>query len=86
MSALRSDLQDVFRRVFDDDTMTITDTTSAANIDGWDSMAHINLIIAVEKQFKVKFAGGEIAALGRRGQTVGDMLKLLERKTGRSGG
>jgi acyl carrier protein len=86
MSALQSDLQDVFRRVFDDDRLTITGATSAADIDGWDSMAHINLIIAIEEQFKVKLASGEIAALGRRGQTVGDMLKLLERKTGRAGG
>jgi len=86
MSTLQSDLQDVFRRVFDDDALTITGATSAADIDGWDSMAHIDLIIAIEKQFGVKFAGGEIAALGRRGQTVGDMLQLLESKMGRIGG
>jgi acyl carrier protein len=85
MNALQSELQDIFRRVFDDDALAITEATSAADIDGWDSMAHINLIIAIEKQFGVKFAGGEIAALGRRGQTVGDMLKLLENKTGRAG-
>jgi acyl carrier protein len=83
MNPLQSELQEVFRRVFDDDELVITESTSAADVDGWDSMAHINLIIAVEKRFGVKFTGGEIAALGRRGQTVGSMVQILEAKTGR---
>lgn len=82
MSELQSDLQKVFRRVFDDDDLTISDSTSADDIDGWDSMAHINLIIAIEKQFKIKFAAGEIATLSRRGQTVGNMMEILAAKTG----
>jgi acyl carrier protein len=83
MSQLQSDLQEVFRRVFDDDDLLITDSTSAADVDGWDSMAHINLIIAIEKRFGVKFAATEIASLGRRGQTVGDMVQILQTKVGR---
>ncbi len=83
MSQLQSDLQEVFRRVFDDDDLLITDSTSAADVNGWDSMAHINLIIAIEKRFSVKFAAAEIASLGRRGQTVGDMVQLLQTKVGR---
>jgi len=82
MSALQSDLQEVFRRVFDDDDLTISDSTSADDIDGWDSMAHINLIIAIEKHFKIKFAASEIATLGRRGQTVGNLMEMLAAKTG----
>jgi len=82
MSALQSDLQKVFRRVFDDDDLTISDSTSADDIDGWDSMAHINLIIAIENQFKIKFSAGEIATLARRGQTVGNMMEMLAAKTG----
>jgi acyl carrier protein len=82
MSELQSDLQKVFRRVFDDDDLTISDSTSADDIDGWDSMAHINLIIAIENQFKIKFAAGEIATLARRGQTVGNMMEMLAAKTG----
>ncbi len=82
MSVLQSDLQEVFRRVFDDDDLTISDSTSADDIDGWDSMAHINLIIAIEKKFKIKFAAGEIATLARRGQTVGDMMEMLAAKAG----
>ena len=84
MSPLQSDLQEVFRRVFDDDELVILDATSAADIDGWDSMAHINLIIAIEKRFGVKFSAAEIGALGRRGQNVGNMLELLESKTRRA--
>ena len=83
MNPLQSELQEVFRRVFDDDELVITESTSAADIDGWDSMAHINLIIAVEKRFGVKFTASEIAALGRRGQTVGSMVQILGAKTGR---
>jgi acyl carrier protein len=82
MSALQTDLQEVFRRVFDDDDLTISDSTSADDIDGWDSMAHVNLIIAIEKRFKIKFVAGEIAALARRGQTVGNMIEILAAKTG----
>ena len=81
-SVLQGDLQEIFRLVFDDDDLTISDATSADDIDGWDSMAHINLIIAIEKKFKVKFAVGELATLARRGQTVGDMMKILAAKTG----
>jgi acyl carrier protein len=83
MNELHSDLQEVFRRVFDDDGLVITESTSATDVDGWDSMAHINLIIAVEKRFDVKFAASEIAVLGRRGQTVGSMIQILAAKTGR---
>ncbi|MGB6309752.1 MAG: acyl carrier protein [Steroidobacteraceae bacterium] len=83
MNSLQSDLQDVFRRVFDDDELTITDSMSAADVDGWDSMANINLIIAIEKRFEVKFAAAEIAALVRRGQNVGNMIEILRAKTER---
>jgi acyl carrier protein len=86
MNQLQSELQAVFRRAFDDDELVITDSTSAADVDGWDSMAHINLIIAIEKRFGVKFAASEIAALGRRGQTVGSMIQVIEAKIGRGAG
>jgi acyl carrier protein len=82
MSELHTELQDVFRRVFDDDDLKIAETTTATDVDGWDSMAHINLIIAIEKKFGIKFSASEIASLGRRGQTVGHMMQLLAGKTG----
>jgi acyl carrier protein len=80
VSQLRSELQEVMRSVFDDDELVITDSMSAVDIDGWDSMAHINLIIALEKRFGVRFGPTDIAAIGRRGQTIGGMLGIIESK------
>ena len=82
MNKILTELQEVFHRVFDDE-LAITGSTSAADVDGWDSMAHINLIIAIEKHFGVKFTANEIAALGRRGQNVGGMMQILAAKAGR---
>jgi acyl carrier protein len=76
------ELQDVLRRVFDDNELVVDEHTSAAEVDGWDSMAHIRLVLALEKRFAVKFTGSELAALGRHGQNVGVMLQLIEAKTG----
>jgi acyl carrier protein len=84
MSQLTSDLQEVFRNVFDDGQLAISESTSAADIDGWDSMAHMNLIIAIEERFGVKFTVSELAALGGRGQTVNNLLQLIRAKTGRT--
>ena len=80
MNEIRLQLQDVFRRVFDDDDLSITDATTAADIDGWDSMAHVNLILAVEKQFGVRFSASEIAAM--QGQDVGHLARLIASKAG----
>jgi acyl carrier protein len=82
MDPIRSELQDVFRQVFGDDEIVIQDSTTAEDVDGWDSMMHINLIIALEKRFRVKFAAAEIAGLKSEGQNVGGLVQLLERKTG----
>ena len=83
MRQLLSELQDVFRRVLDDDSLVLDESTSAAEVDGWDSMAQINLIIAIEKRFGIKFMGAEMAALGRQGQNIGSMLQILESKIAR---
>ena len=80
MESIRTELQEVFRQVFGDDDIVIADTTTADDIDGWDSMMHINLIIAIEKRFGVKFAAAEIAGLKSEGQNVAGLIHLLERK------
>jgi acyl carrier protein len=84
METLRSELQDVFRQVFDDDEIVVADSTTAADIDGWDSMMHINLIIAIEKRFGVKFAAAEIAGMKADGQNVGTLVQLLGNKLSRA--
>jgi acyl carrier protein len=82
MEALAADVQGVFRNVFGDDQLEIADTTSAGDIDGWDSLAHLNLIIALEKRFHIKFATAEISRMKNDGSNVGTMLDLLRRKLG----
>jgi acyl carrier protein len=84
MDSLRTDVQDVFRNVFGDDEIVLSDTTTAADIDGWDSMMHINLIIALEKRFGVKFAAAEIAGMKGSDQNVGSLFVLLEQKLARA--
>jgi acyl carrier protein len=80
MEPIRTELQDVFRQVFGDDDIVIADSTTADDIDGWDSMMHINLIIGIEKRFGVKFAAAEIAGLKGVGQNVGGLIRVVERK------
>jgi acyl carrier protein len=84
MDRLKTDVQDVFRLVFGDDEIALTDATTADDIDGWDSMMHINLIIALEKRFGVKFAAAEISGMKGNDQNVGSLIKLLEQKLARA--
>lgn len=71
-----SELQPIFRDVFDDDKLIITNETSSANIDAWDSLAHIRLVSAVQKHFGVHFSLGELKDL----KNAGDMAGLITRK------
>ncbi len=66
----------IFRDVFDDDTLVITDSTNAEDIEDWDSLEHINLIMAMEKDFELKFNLQEVGELAN----VGEMADLIERK------
>jgi acyl carrier protein len=84
MQLSRADLQDLFRQVFGDDAIVLSDSTTADDIDGWDSMMHINLIIAIEKRFGVKFAAAEIAGMKNEGQNVGTLAQLVEHKLTRN--
>jgi acyl carrier protein len=67
-------LNDVFREVFDDDTITVTDTTTADDIDDWDSLMHINLILAAEAEFGLKFSMGEVTGM----KNVGEMAEIIK--------
>ena len=70
-------LNEVFRDVFDDESITVTDETTADDIEDWDSLEHINLIAAVEQQFGVRFNMGQIVTL----KNVGEMADLIESMT-----
>lgn len=71
-------LQDIFTDVLDNEDIQLTDASSADDIEEWDSINHIQLIVAVEKHFKVKFNNVEI----QRWKKVGDMIASIKAKLG----
>ena len=66
-------LNEVFQDVFDDDTITVTDKTTADDIEEWDSLEHINLIAAVEQEFGMKFNMGQVVSM----KNVGEMADII---------
>lgn len=71
-------LNSVFRDVFDDESIVVKPETTANDIEDWDSLEHINLVVAVEQEFGMKFNMNEVTTM----KDVGDMVKIiLERKT-----
>ncbi len=69
-------VQAVFRDIFDNDAMTLRDDMSAKDVEDWDSLTHVNLVAAIEKEFKTRFALAEIQTL----KNVGEMIDLIVRK------
>ena len=69
-------LNEVFRDVFDDETIKVKDTTTADDIEDWDSLEHINLVVAVEKCFGIKFTMGEVTGM----KNVGAMADIILEK------
>lgn len=67
-----------FRDVFDEDDIQVTAGTTAKDIEGWDSLSHIQLILAVSRAFSVSFSASEIGRL----KTVGELVALIKAKTG----
>jgi len=67
-------LAEIFKDVFDEDSIEVTPELSAKNVDGWDSLTHIRLILTVEKAFKIKFSTSEIGKL----ENVGDLVTLIK--------
>lgn len=70
-------LTEIFEDVFDDDSITATPTLSAKDVDGWDSLTHIRLMLTVERAFSVKFSTSEISKL----ESVGDLVALIKTRT-----
>jgi acyl carrier protein len=69
-------LTELFREVFDDPEMIVTEHLSAKDVDDWDSLTHIQLISRIEKAFQLRFTMAEIASL----KEVGDLIKLIAAK------
>ena len=74
--AVYSKLNDVFHDVFDDDEIVLTPQLSADDVDGWDSLKHVRLLLTVERTFKIKFSVSEIGRL----KNVGDLATLIQSK------
>lgn len=70
-------LEGVFRSLFDDAGLALTRETTAQDIEAWDSVQHVTLMIEVESVFGVRFSTSEMAYL----KTVGDLVDLIEAKT-----
>jgi acyl carrier protein len=77
---LRDRVFDVFLGVLDDPSLKLTETTSAKDVVGWDSLTHINIIVALERHFKVSFATAEVADLTNEGRNIGSVIEMLKRK------
>lgn len=73
---LEDKLNQIFRRVFDDNDINITPETTANDIDGWDSLSHVNLIVAIETKFGIRFSQKELLTF----KNVGDLLKSIRSK------
>lgn len=69
-------LNDVFQDIFDDDSITVTEKTTAADIEDWDSLMHITLISAVEEEFDIRFEMKDVI----RFNNVGEMADVIERE------
>jgi len=73
---IRSSLKDVFRETFDGREIELADELTAKQVDGWNSVTHIDLICAIEEKFSFAFSTAEIARL----QNVGELISVVEKK------
>ena len=67
-------LNEIFRDVFDDDSIIVDETTTAADIDDWDSLTHINLLASIEDEFGIRFQMKDVVSM----KNVGEMADLIE--------
>ncbi len=73
---IKERIEEIFRNVFDDDTLTINDETNSSDIEDWDSLSHIQLISAIEDEFNIKFTLKEAVSA----ENVGQFIEIIEGK------
>ena len=66
-------VQEIFRDIFEDENLILEESTNSNDIDDWDSLNHINLVVAIESELKIKFNLGELTEL----KDVGAMIDLI---------
>lgn len=69
-------LTDIFRDVFDDDDLIVTPAMTAADVEEWDSLNHIRLVLSIEKSFGLRFSAAEVGSL----KNVGEFVDLIQSK------
>lgn len=69
-------MQRTLREVFDDDSLELRPDMTAADVENWDSLSHIDMIVGLEREFKVKFTTAEVTNL----KNVGDLATLVDKK------
>jgi len=75
---LQERLNPIFREVFENDSINITPQTTANDVEGWDSLSHVTLILAIETEFKIRFTQRELMTF----KNVGDLMAFIRIKTG----
>ncbi len=77
-------LQDIFRTVFGNDSLVLTDTTTAADIPGWDSLQQIKIILACEKRLNVRLRARDINGLGNVGEMTSHLFAAVNKSSRKS--
>lgn len=78
MEKILTEITPIFQDVLDNEDIQLTSETTAADIEEWDSLSHIQLIVAIEKHYKIKFTSIEISGF----KNVGDMCGAIQQKIG----
>lgn len=76
MQNIQAQLNEIFCEVFDDDGIVIRPEMTANEVDGWDSLSHVNLIVTIEQRFNIRFSQKELLTL----RNVGDLLAVIASK------
>lgn len=71
-------LDEVFEEVFDDDSIHVKPETTANDIEDWDSLEHINLVVAIENRFGIKFKMNEVTSMKNVGEMVDIILERIK--------
>lgn len=71
-------IQPIFRDIFDDEELVVTEETTAADVEDWDSFAQVQIVLGIESMFGIKFSTDEVTAF----KNVGDVVRAIEKHIG----